>query len=329
MGYPVMFRPPPGRPARCTISRRSRVVLAFALVYIFWGSTYLGIRVAVERIPPILMAGTRFFIAGTLMLGCCAVIGRRVTVTRDQLWRLAIIGIMLLSISNAVLAWAELYVPTGLAALIIAISPIWFLLIDRYLVRSGDRIGRAGLAGIVLGVAGMVVLLWPRLTASHPLGWWELVAATSLLGSSFCWSLGSVVARHWRIGVDPLVGSGWQMTIAGSVNLALGLALGQHHAARWDAPGVTAVLYLVVFGSWVGFSAYVWLLRHVPTSKVATYAYVNPVVAVFLGWLVLGESVDPFMILGTAIIVPAVALVTGATTEPASAPAARQPPNSA
>jgi len=296
------------------------VILAFALVYLFWGSTYLGIRVAVVRIPPILMAGTRFFIAGTVMLGCCAIIGRRVAITRDELWRLAIVGIMLLSISNAVLAWAELYVPTGLAALIIAISPIWFLLIDRYLVQSGDRIGRAGLAGIALGVAGMVVLLWPRLTATHPLGWLELLAATSLLGSSFCWSLGSVIARHWRLDVHPLVGSGWQMAIAGSINLALGFVLGQHRAARWDTPGVTAVLYLVIFGSWVGFSAYVWLLRHVPTSKVATYAYVNPVVAVFLGWLFLHEPIDRYMILGTAIVVPAVALVTGATTEPQARP---------
>jgi len=315
VGYAVTFRPSPGRPARWPISHRFRVVLAFALVYIFWGSTYLGIRVAVVRIPPILMAGTRFFIAGTLMLACCAMVGRRVAVTRDQLWRLAVVGIMLLSISNAVLAWAELYVPTGLAALIIAVSPIWFLLIDRYLVPSGDRIAARGLAGIALGVAGMVVLLWPRLTATHPLGWKELVAATSLLGSSFCWSLGSVIARHWRLDVHPLVGSGWQMAIAGSINLAVGLALGQHHAATWDAPGVTAVLYLVVFGSWVGFSAYVWLLRHVPTSKVATYAYVNPVVAVLLGWLFLGEPIDRYMALGTAIIVPAVALVTGAATE--------------
>jgi drug/metabolite transporter (DMT)-like permease len=291
------------------------VVLAFALVYVFWGSTYLGIRVAVVRIPPILMAGTRFFIAGTLMLACCALVGRRVAVTRDQLWKLALVGIMLLSISNAVLAWAELYVPSGLAALIIAVSPIWFLLIDGYLVRSGDRIGGRGLTGIALGVAGMVVLLWPRLTATHPLGWLELVAATSLLGSSFCWSLGSVIARHWRLDIYPLVGSGWQMTIAGSINLALGFVLGQHRAARWDAPGVTAVLYLVVFGSWVGYSAYLWLLRHVPTSKVATYAYVNPVVAVLLGWLFLGEPIDLYTVFGAAVIVPAVALVTGATTE--------------
>jgi len=291
------------------------VVLAFALVYVFWGSTYLGIRVAVERIPPILMAGTRFFIAGTLMLACCALIGRRVAVTREQFWKLALVGLMLLSISNAVLAWAELYVPSGLAALIIAISPIWFLLIDRYLVPSGDRIGGRGLTGIALGVAGMVVLLWPRLTATHPLGWKELVAAISLLGSSFCWSLGSVIARHWRLDIYPLVGSGWQMTIAGCINLALGFTLGEHRAARWDAPGVTAVLYLVVFGSWVGYSAYLWLLRHVPTSKVATYAYVNPVVAVLLGWLFLGEPIDFYMVLGTAIIVPAVALLTGATSE--------------
>jgi drug/metabolite transporter (DMT)-like permease len=290
-------------------------VLAFALVYVFWGSTYLGIRVAVERVPPILLAGTRFSIAGILMLACCAVVGRPIAVTRDQFWRLAVIGVLLLSIANAVLAWAELYVPTGLAALIVAIVPIWFLVIERYVVKGGARIGRQGFAGIALGILGIVVLLWPRLAAMRALGWMELAAAVSLLGSSFTWALGSVLAREWRLKVDPLVGAGWQMTIGGTINLALGLLLGQHHAARWDAAGIAAILYLIVFGSWVGFTAYVWLLRHVPTSKVATYAYVNPVIAVFLGWFVLAESIDRFMIAGTAIIVPAVALVTMAETE--------------
>ena len=288
------------------------------MVYVFWGSTYLGIRVAVERIPPILMAGLRFVAAGVLLLAYCALAGRGVRVTRDQLRKLAIIGVLLLSIANAVLAWAELHVPTGLAALILGVSPIWFLVIERYIVRSGEGVGRAGMAGVALGVAGLVVLLYPRLAEIRTVGWIDGLAAVSLLGSSFSWALGSVLARSWRLKVDPLVGSGWQMTIAGAANVLVGLALGQQHEARWDAAGVAAVVYLMVFGSWVGYSAYVWLLRHVPTAKVATYAYVNPIVAVFLGWLVLHERIDGFMIAGTFIIVPAVALVTFAEAEGAS-----------
>ncbi len=280
------------------------------MVYVFWGSTYLGIRVAVERIPPILMAGVRFLAAGALLLVFCALAGRGVRVTRDQIRKLAVIGILLLSVANAVLAWAELHVPTGLAALIIGVSPIWFLVIERYVVRSGEGVGPAGLAGVALGVAGLVVLLYPRLAAIRTVGWIDGLAAVSLLGSSFSWALGSVFARSWRLKVDPLVGAGWQMTIAGAANVLVGVALGQQRAARWDATGLAAIVYLMIFGSWVGYSAYVWLLRHVPTTKVATYAYVNPIVAVFLGWIFLHERIDGFMLAGAAIIVPAVALVT-------------------
>ncbi len=321
---PFFWTPITVRPRGTPISRRFQVVLAFALVYVFWGSTYLGIRIAVERIPPILMAGLRFSVAGALMLVFCRLRGRRTGVTFDQFWRLAFIGILLLAVSNAVLAWAELYVPTGLAALIVSITPIWFLFIEHVLFRRsvhGDTaggsapphpVGRAALVGVALGIAGMIVLLWPRLRETQALGAWELVAAISLLGSSFSWAFGSVLARKWHVQVDTLVGSGWQMVLAGIVDVGAALILGEHRAARWDFAGLGAVLYLVVFGSWVGYSAYVWLLRHVETTKVSTYAYVNPVVAVILGWLVLGEPVDRFMFAGAAIIVPAVALVTTA-----------------
>jgi drug/metabolite transporter (DMT)-like permease len=261
------------------------------------------------------MAGMRFSIAGAAMLLFCRLSGRKTKVTPDQFWRLAFIGILLLAISNAVLGWAELYVPTGLAALLISITPIWFLFIEHVLLKRGGRVGRAALVGVGLGIAGMIVLLWPQLLATQSLGGWELLGAFSLLGSSFSWAFGSVLARHWHVGVDPLVGAGWQMAIAGTVDLVLALALGEHRAATWDYAGLGAILYLVVFGSWVGYSAYVYLLRHVPTAKVATYAYINPVVAVILGWLVLGEPIDRFMFAGAAIIVPAVALVTTAEHE--------------
>jgi drug/metabolite transporter (DMT)-like permease len=127
-----------------------------------------------------------------------------------------------------------------------------------------------------------------------------------------------VLARKWRLSVDPLVASGWQMTVAGLVNVAVGAILGQPARATWDLPAISSILYLVVFGSWVGYSAYIWLLRHVPTAKVATYAYVNPIVAVFLGWLLLGEIVDGYLLAGASIILPAVALVTLAEAPPRS-----------
>jgi drug/metabolite transporter (DMT)-like permease len=266
--------------------------------------------VAVERVPPILLAGVRFTISGSLLLLFCRLTGRGGAVTRRQFAQLAAVGFILLGVSNVVLAWAELYVPTGLAALIVAIVPIWFLLIEQFVLPTGDRVNKWGVGGIVLGAVGVVVLLWPRIGATHPLGWMELVACVSLIGSSFCWAFGSVLSRRWKVAVDPLVASGWQMLCAGVIDGVAGLALGDHHRATWTLTTWAAIFYLVVFGSWVGYSAYIWLLRHVPTSKVATYAYVNPVVAVFLGWAFLGESVDRWILAGAAIIVPAVALVT-------------------
>jgi drug/metabolite transporter (DMT)-like permease len=273
--------------------------------------------VAVEHVPPILMAGLRFSISGSLLLAFCAFTGRSVAVGRERLLKLALIGFLLLAVSNAVLAWSELFVPTGLAALIVAVVPIWFLLVERFVLPTGEPVPASGFAGVALGLAGMVVLLWPKLTAAHPvMGLWELGASVSLLASSFCWAFGSVLSRRWHLGVDPLVASAWQMTVAGIVDTSVGLLLGQHRQANWAPAGIAAILYLVVFGSWVGYSAYIWLLRHVPTAKVATYAYVNPIVALLLGWAFLGETVDAYTLAGAAIIVPAVALVTLAETSP-------------
>jgi drug/metabolite transporter (DMT)-like permease len=270
----------------------------------------------VERLPPILLAGVRFTVAGSVLLVFCAATGRSIRVGAQRLARLAFIGFLLLGVSNAVLAWAELYVPTGLAALIVAIVPIWFLVVERFLLPVPDRVPATGIAGIALGLAGMLVLVWPRLSVTHPLGRWELIACLALVGSSFTWAFGSVLSKRWHLGVDPLVASGWQMTCAGIIDTMAALVLGDHRRATWSATAMGATLYLVVFGSWVGYSAYVWLLRHVATAKVSTYAYVNPIVAVFLGWLVLGESVDRFILAGAAIIVTAVALVTRAETPP-------------
>ena len=218
-------------------SRRFRVAFAFGLVYIFWGSTYLGIRIAVERIPPILMAGLRFSIAGSVLLAVSAASGRRVGVGRHELIRLAWIGFLLLSFSNAVLAWAELHVPSGLAALLVSIVPMWFLVIEQVLLPGGDRVTPRAVAGIALGVAGVAVLFWPRLRATSDLGWWQLIAALSLLCSSFTWAFGSVLARKWRLKADPVVASGWQMTIAGLVNGPPGPPWASPVARRGTWPG--------------------------------------------------------------------------------------------
>jgi len=290
---------------------RFTILLAFGLVYLFWGSTYLAIDIAVTHIPPALACAMRYFIAGPLMLAYCALSGRRIRAHGSDLLRFAIVGIMLLVGGNLTLAWAEQYVPTGLAALIVAVIPIWMLLVDSWILR-GDRVPPRGLAGIALGMVGVGVLVWPEFRGTSTLGHMPLIAALSLLGSSLSWSIGSVLSKRWDHGGDPFVSAGWQITAAGVANLLIALLTGEQERVRWTAHGLEAILYLVVFGSWVGYTAYIYLLKHAPTTKVSTYAYVNPVIAVFLGWLVLRESVNRFIVAGTIIIVAAVVLVTSA-----------------
>ena len=292
---------------------RFAVILAFGLVYFFWGSTYLGIDIAVEHIPPALMCAIRFLIAGVFMLAFCGLRGRKVAYSPVQLGRMAIVGVLLLVGGNLTLSYAEMHVASGLAALIIAVTPLWFLVLDSLLL--GDHhIAPRGKIGLGLGVAGLLVLLWPDL------------AATSALGTSSVLGLGQPARRIIQLGAG--LGAGQKMEVrrrrslfshcladdrGGTGKFSGRICSGRSFASACGLPAESrATLYLVVFGSWVGYTAYIWLLDHVPTSKVSTYAYVNPVVAVFLGWLVLHERVSGYILAGSAIVVASVALVTSA-----------------
>jgi len=286
------------------------VILAFGLVYLFWGSTYLGIDIAVQTIPPALMCGLRFSVAGVVMLAVCAATGHRIVYSARRIALSAVVGLLLLMGGNLTLSYAELTLSSGLSALIIAITPLWFLVLDSLLL--GDHhISERGKAGLALGIVGLFVLVWPDLRAGS-LGRKELYASLSLIGGSFSWALGSVLSKKWQSGMDVFGSTAWQVTAAGAGNLLFALLNGDVKHATWAPKSLAAVGYLVVCGSWIGYTAYIWLLEHVPTSKVSTYAYVNPVVAVFLGWLILNEKVDRFILAGSAIVVLSVILVTSA-----------------
>jgi drug/metabolite transporter (DMT)-like permease len=291
---------------------RWKIILAFGLVYFFWGSTYLGIGIAVENTPPAVMCATRFSIAGTLMLAYCALTGRRVRFSARQLSHLAAVGILLLMGGNLTLSYAERVVPTGLAALLVAVTPLWFLVLDSLLL--GDHhIARRGKIGLAIGIAGVVVLILPDLEHFNSLGHRELWWSLALPMGSLSWAFGSVLSKKWQTAAtDPFGAIAWQMIFAGLANLIFALIVEKRADVTWTFSGVAAIFYLVVCGSWIGYTAYIWLLQHVPTSKVSTYAYVNPVVAVFLGWLVLHERIDRYILLGSAIIIASVVLVTSA-----------------
>jgi drug/metabolite transporter (DMT)-like permease len=291
---------------------RFMLALNFGLVYLFWGSTYLGIGIAVERIPPALMCATRFTIAGVIMLAYCLIARKNIRYSARQLLQLAIVGNLLLVGGNLTLSYAELYVPTGLAALLIAITPLWFLVLDSLLLGHHRMSGR-GLAGLALGMVGTVVLLWPELHATGALGRKELWYALALNGGAFIWAFGSVLSKKWQSGGPSFGATSWQVFFAGMGNLIF--ALFKHDFSRvvWTTRGVAAVGYLIVGGSLIGYTAYIYILGHAPTAKVSTYAYVNPVVAVFLGWLVLHEKIDGYILAGSAIIIASVILVTSSS----------------
>lgn len=303
---------------------RFMTILCFGLVYFFWGSTYLAIDIAVAGIPPALMCAMRFIVAGILMLAFCHWKGENIFYSRERLWQLAIIGLLLLTGGNMTLAYAEQYVPTGLASLLIASIPLWMILQGTFLLED-HHLPLQGFLGLALGVGGTVVLLWPQLHETTTLGRKELWYSLALIVGSFSWALGSVLTKRWKTGAS-LGAAGWQITFAGLGCLLFADLKGNltHPHIPWAMRSVWAVIYLVVCGSLIGYTAYIWLLAHVQTSKVSTYAYVNPIVAVFLGWIVLHEKVDRFILIGSAIVIASVAIVNTATVktkQPATVPA--------
>jgi drug/metabolite transporter (DMT)-like permease len=219
--------PSPKRPAPWM------VILAFGLVYLFWGSTYLAIDIAVQTIPPALMCAVRFSIAGIVMLAVCALTGRRIFYSPRQIALCAVVGVLLLMGGNLTLSYAELTVSSGLAALIIAITPLWFLVLDQLLL--GDHhISRRGKAGLLLGILGLFVLVWPQLQAGS-MGHREFWASVSLIAGSFTWALGSVLSKRWQSGMDVFSATGWQVTAAGVGNLIFALFDGDLARVHWTA----------------------------------------------------------------------------------------------
>ena len=288
--------------------QRSRIIVAFALLYVLWGSTYLAMRVVVRDMPPYVAGAVRYLIAGPVMLAACALMGRKIRLSRSDLGRLLAISILMLSTGNIGVLWGEKYVASGLASLIVALVPVWVVMLEAWVFRAG-RMTAKGLFGLALGMGGLLVLLWPRIASGTHLGRLEILGAGILAGASFFWALGSIFSHRFHLTIDVFVSAAWQMTLGGLVNGVIALTTGQFQKTHWTIPAITGIGYLIVFGSWAGYTAYIYLLEHVPTPKVATYAYVNPIVAVFLGWIILREQVDAFMLVGTVIIIASVALV--------------------
>lgn len=289
-------------------------------VYIVWGSTYLAIRITVETLPPLLTGGVRFILAGAVMALFLRLKrgpgGFRFTST--QLGAAAFVGTALIVGGNGLVMVAEQYVPSGVASLLIATVPLW-VIVFRSL--TGDKVSVGTLGGVVLGFVGVAILVLPGGNGSEaaPIGGMLL-----LLLAAFFWALGTFSSRRVSLPSDPFTSTAVQMMTGGAVSMVAGFARGEGAGidfATFSARSLWAVAYLVVVGSLFAFTAYVWLLQHAPVSKVATYAYVNPVIAVFLGWLVLSEEMTVFVIAGATVIVSSVAFIV---RKEAAAPASTQ-----
>lgn len=298
-----MSAAPDGKPSVAAL------VTAFAAIYLVWGSTYLGMRVAIETMPPFAMAAGRFLISGAILYAFVRLRGAARPTRRH--WRdNAVIGTLLLLGGNGLVVWAEQFIPSGVAALVIGITPVFFVLAE-WAWPGGQRPTALMFLGLALGFAGVAWLAAPWETAVdralHPGGLAALIMACVL------WTIGSLLSRHTRNPAPPFVASALQM-LCGGVALAVVACIrgevGELEPAAISARSWWAFTYLVLIGSLVGFSTFVWLMKHSTPARVSTYAYVNPVVAVFLGWWILDEHVDEHIVLPALIIVAAVVLIT-------------------
>ena len=294
------------------------VGLGLLVLYVVWGSTYLAIRWGLETIPPFTMAGARYLVAGGVLLAWVKLRGAPRLTLRD-LGPAFLTGGLLLLCGNGGVVWAEQRIASGLAALLIAVEPLFIVLLQATLPQERRRPSARALVGVVFGVAGVVLLVGPVRLGDERV---DLAGAAAVLFAAFAWALGSLLSRHFAPPASPLQATALQMLAGG---LLLGCASGA--AGEWarfspaavSGRSIAAVAYLVVFGSLVAFTAYVWLLRVASPALVSTYAFVNPIVAVFLGWLLAREEVGPRTLVAAAVIVVAVVLITLAETRRRSA----------
>lgn len=288
---------------------RWRVLLAFAAVYIIWGSTYLGIRFAVETIPPFPTAGMRFIIAGSILYALCWLRGAG----KPNLihWRSAlIVGALMLLVGNGLVTWAEQRIASGMAALLISTEPLWIVLFDWLRTRGGPPVSRV-IAGLVMGLFGTVLLIGPTdiLSGNRV----DLLGAAAVLVAGAGWALGSLYSNEVPLPSSPLQGTAMEMLAGGVLLCFTGLLTGQWGQLDWVAVSTRSRMsmpYLAVFGSTIAFSSYIFLMRVAKPAQASTYAYVNPVVAVLLGWAIASEPLTPQMAAAAAIIVAGVVLIT-------------------
>lgn len=283
---------------------KARVIAAYAAVYVIWGSTYLAIRYAIETIPPFLMMGVRSILAGSVLFFWSRKSGTRVS--REEWLPLVIVAILFFVLGHGLLAWAQKSVASGIAAVLIASDPLWIALIESLVIKE-FRLNVRQIIGLVIGFAGIVLLFVPAQTIRI-----ETMGAAMILLSAISWSVGAVYSRIAKLPKAAALAAGIELILGGFFLVLIAFPLGEFQNFQLSAVSLRsflALIYLVVFGSIVTFTAYVWLLGVTSATRVATHTYVNPVIAVFLGWALAGEQFTAMMMIASAVIVLSVYLV--------------------
>ena len=314
--------PSPSKPAS-----RLSIILAFASVYFFWGSTYTAIRIGAAEMPALLLAGTRFLIAGAILLAWCRWRGQRLVFPAKTMLLLAVLGLLLLGGGNVGLVYAEETLPSGLSSLILAVIPLYVALIEMFLP-GGEPMPRRGWIGMGIGFAGLAALLWPSLRTGFAGDRSRLLAIVALLAGALSWTVGSILSRRLKLPVNSFVAASWQMLAAGVFNTAVGTALGQWPQFHLNRAAIGSLAWLVTGGSLLGYTGFIYLIEHVPIAKVTSYSYVNPVVAVLLGIFILHERPEAAEFIGMAAVVIAVFLLTTAQMKADGAKIPLQPQES-
>ena len=292
--------------------------IAFGIVCIVWGTTYLGIRIALETVPPLLLTGSRFTIAGLIMLAVARLRGEAIPRDWRTLGNIAFVGFLLVAVGNLAVVWAEQWVPSGLAALLVATAPFWMAIQETFR-DGGERVNAKGVIGMIIGFAGVAMLVTPGGGAGATWSGAFLFGALLIQLGSIGWQLGSSHSKYKMKGVPLLSSAALQMLSGGVIVTLVGFAVGEGPRFAVNSRTLAAMVYLTLFGSVLAYSAYVYALAHLRTSLTSLYAYVNPVVAVFLGWLILDEPLSWMSLVAAAIILAGVALVqTSGRVKPVS-----------
>jgi drug/metabolite transporter (DMT)-like permease len=298
-------------PLTTSVRERKLAHGAWIIVCLLWGTTYLGIRVALESVPVALLAGLRWSAAGLLLAALLPLFGERLPPPRT--WgSLAIAGFLMAVIGNGGVVWAEQYVASGLAAVIVAMVPFWTVLVEA-LLPTGERLTRRTLLGLAVGFLGIIVLVWPELTIGGAGGRQFVLGVVALQIACLGWAIGTSYTKRNALQASPLGASAMQMILSGIMLLAIATATGEWSRLSFTTRSAAAMVYLVVFGSLVGYSAYVYALRHLPVSTVSLYAYVNPIIAVVLGTLILSEPFSTRILLAAAMVFVGIGIVRTGT----------------